>query len=313
MARRVFFSFHYDDVNRVNVVRKSDQFKRRYEPAARFQDKSLWEKTKKQGSRAIKQMINGALEGSSVTCVLIGQHTWKRPWVRYEILKSLARGNGILAVHIHDIGFDPRTCRDDLARFLQNLPPVNAPRALYAGQPSLDSFFPLLPAKSSSEQNSGFSALVAELLAQPSPPPTGPRPLTDVLGDLYRQQPTLGSLFPLGPVNRSTEQSSEFAALVAEVLAQPSPPSPGPNPLAFLGYVVDPRRRTLWLYEVGPDTKWHLHPELSSFSTDTVSWLPRSKVSDNLQNVFRVHDWKRDNGFSSFPTWIEEAARQVGR
>ena len=98
MARRVFFSFHYDDVIRVNVVRNSDQIVRRYERAARFYDKSLWERAKKEGRLAIKRMINKGLQGSSVTCVLVGQHTWQRPWVRYEILKSFARGNGILGV-----------------------------------------------------------------------------------------------------------------------------------------------------------------------------------------------------------------------
>ena len=30
MARRVFFSFHYDDVTRVNVVRNSAQIVRQY-------------------------------------------------------------------------------------------------------------------------------------------------------------------------------------------------------------------------------------------------------------------------------------------
>ncbi|MCK9991697.1 MAG: hypothetical protein Dbin4_00217 [Alphaproteobacteria bacterium] len=107
MARKVFFSFHYDDVSRANVVRKSDTITRQYQMGARFYDKSLWEDAKKQGSLAIKRMIDNALEGSSVTCVLIGQQTWQREWVRYEILKSMARGNGILGVNIHDVGFDP--------------------------------------------------------------------------------------------------------------------------------------------------------------------------------------------------------------
>lgn len=66
MPRRVFFSFHYDDVLRANVVRNSDIVSRQYERAARFHDKSLWEEAKKQGDLAIKRMINGALEGSSV-------------------------------------------------------------------------------------------------------------------------------------------------------------------------------------------------------------------------------------------------------
>ena len=102
MARKVFFSFHYDDVLKTNVVRNSDIVTRQYTGAARFYDKSLWEETKKQGNLAIKRLINKGLDGSSVTCVLVGQNTWSRPWVRYELLKSFERGNGILAVNIHD-------------------------------------------------------------------------------------------------------------------------------------------------------------------------------------------------------------------
>src|SRR5258706_854373 len=99
MARRVFFSFHYDDILAVNVVRMSDVVKTQYDPTSRAVfDKSLWEETKKQGERAIRNMIDGALDGTSVTCALIGQQTWERPWVRYELLKSFERGNGILGI-----------------------------------------------------------------------------------------------------------------------------------------------------------------------------------------------------------------------
>ena len=132
MARRMFFSFHYDDVARANVVRNSDQIIRRYEGTVRFYDKSLWEEAKKQGPLAIKRMINKGLEGSSVTCLLIGQHTWEQPWVRYEILKSLLRGNGILAIHIHDVGFDPKGQGPigKLARLLANQRTARRPSGL---------------------------------------------------------------------------------------------------------------------------------------------------------------------------------------
>ena len=120
MARRVFFSFHYDDMTRVNVVRNSDEIVRQYERAARFRDASLWEQAKKQGRLAIKRMMNGGLHATSVTCVLVGQHTWERPWVRYETLKSFARGNGIVAVQIHDVGFPPGHPNRELARLLAN-------------------------------------------------------------------------------------------------------------------------------------------------------------------------------------------------
>ena len=51
----------------------------------------------------MKRLINGALESTSNTCVLVGSQTYLRPWVRYEIMKSFKRGNHLLAVHINSI------------------------------------------------------------------------------------------------------------------------------------------------------------------------------------------------------------------
>lgn len=103
MARKVFFSFHYDDVIsfRANVVRNHGFFKGNM--VAGFWDNSIWEDTKRTGELALKRLINRALDGTSVTCVLIGSETYKRPWVRYEIFKSIERGNGILGIHINGI------------------------------------------------------------------------------------------------------------------------------------------------------------------------------------------------------------------
>jgi len=104
MAKRVFFSFHYQDVIdfRANVVRNHWMTKPDRE-AAGFFDASIWETAKKTGSMAVKRLINSGLEGTSVTCVLIGSQTYARPWVRYEILKSFRKGNSILAIHINPI------------------------------------------------------------------------------------------------------------------------------------------------------------------------------------------------------------------
>src|SRR2546421_6949870 len=101
--RRVFFSFHYEDVItfRANVVRKHDVTKEVGE--AGFFDASLWETAKTFGKPALKRLINSGLENTSVTCVLIGTETWKRPWVRYEILKSYDRGNVLLGIHINSV------------------------------------------------------------------------------------------------------------------------------------------------------------------------------------------------------------------
>lgn len=102
MARRVFFSFHYErDIWRANVVRNSGLTQE--QEAAGFFDASLWEEAKKKGDEAIKAMIDDALVGTTVTAVLIGAETATRTYVRYEIDQSLARGNGILGVRIHGI------------------------------------------------------------------------------------------------------------------------------------------------------------------------------------------------------------------
>tara|TARA_R110002050_G_scaffold267578_2_gene409275 strand:+ start:1397 stop:1972 length:576 start_codon:yes stop_codon:yes gene_type:complete len=104
MAKRVFFSFHYQDVIdfRVNVVRNHWLLKPDRESAGYF-DASIWEKAKKEGSMALKRLINGAIKNTSNTCVLIGSDTFNRQWVSYEIMKSMESGNNIFAVHINTI------------------------------------------------------------------------------------------------------------------------------------------------------------------------------------------------------------------
>jgi hypothetical protein len=104
MARRVFFSFHYErDIWRANVVRNSWVTQDR--EAAGFWDASLWEEAKKKGDAAIKQMIDDALRNTSVTAVLIGTETASRPYVKYELIQSYNKTprNGMLGVYIHGI------------------------------------------------------------------------------------------------------------------------------------------------------------------------------------------------------------------
>lgn len=104
MAKRVFFSFHYQDVIdfRANVVRNHWMTKPNRDEAGFF-DASIWESAKRQGDASLKALINGALDNTSVTCVLVGSDTHARPWVRYELMKSFLRGNKLLAVHVNSI------------------------------------------------------------------------------------------------------------------------------------------------------------------------------------------------------------------
>lgn len=102
MARRVFFSFHYQrDVWRVNQIRNIHNVIGC--PAAGFQDASLWEEAKRKGDAVIKKLIDDALYNTSVTLVCVGYQTANRKFINYEIDQSIARGNGLVAVQIHHL------------------------------------------------------------------------------------------------------------------------------------------------------------------------------------------------------------------
>jgi len=102
MARRVFFSFHYDeDIWRVNQIRNIGVTKD-WEMMP-FLDAASWEAVKRKGEAAIKAWIDRQLDGTGVTVVLIGKQTAERKYVKYEIQESRRRGNGLLGIHIHGI------------------------------------------------------------------------------------------------------------------------------------------------------------------------------------------------------------------
>ena len=101
MARKVFFSFKYDDVHRAMNVRNSNVIGGVMKSG--FIDKAEFEKVERQGDRAIQNWIDNQLNGTSVTVVLVGANTVKSKWVKYEIEQSIARGNGLLTIDISKI------------------------------------------------------------------------------------------------------------------------------------------------------------------------------------------------------------------
>lgn len=106
MARRTFFSFHYqEDVWRVWNVRKCWATGKDRE-ADGFFDGSVFEASKRESDEALKNFLRDGLKNTSVTCVLAGQHTAARRWVRYEIVRSVLKGNGLLTVDIHGLRND---------------------------------------------------------------------------------------------------------------------------------------------------------------------------------------------------------------
>ena len=101
MARKVFFSFKYEDVSRAMVVRNSWVTKDK--ESAGFIDKAEFEEVKKKGDQAIKNWIDSQLKGTSVTVVLVGEKTCDSKWVKYEIEKSIEKGNGLIGIDISKI------------------------------------------------------------------------------------------------------------------------------------------------------------------------------------------------------------------
>lgn len=101
MARRVFFSFDYSHVWKVNQIRSMTNITGT--AVAGFQDASLWEEAKKKTDKSIKTMIDTALINTSVTVVLVTHGTSTRKFINYEIDQSISRGNGLVAVQIHHL------------------------------------------------------------------------------------------------------------------------------------------------------------------------------------------------------------------
>ncbi|HAT8496548.1 TIR domain-containing protein [Vibrio kanaloae] len=110
MARKVFFSFHYErDVRRVVQVRNSWVIRPGGE-AQPFYDKAEFEEAKRR-SGGIEQWIEDQLKGTSVTVILFGAETYDRKWVRHEIKRSYELKKGILAIDIHRVK-DPQKGAD---------------------------------------------------------------------------------------------------------------------------------------------------------------------------------------------------------
>lgn len=99
MARRCFYSFHYErDASRAAQVRNI-----RVIEGSRPATDNEWETIARGGEAAIKRWIAGQLEGRSCTVVLVGTQTANRPWINYEIVESWNRGLGVVGIRIHGL------------------------------------------------------------------------------------------------------------------------------------------------------------------------------------------------------------------
>lgn len=113
--RKGFFSFHYDDIMRVNNVRNAWKLAHPDREMKRnFYDRSLWETTKRTNPDGLKNLIRRGMEHSSAVCVMVGSGTYLRPWVRYEIARAVVDNRGLLAVHINNLTHVQRRTVDAL-------------------------------------------------------------------------------------------------------------------------------------------------------------------------------------------------------
>ncbi len=99
MARKAFYSFHYDPDNwRASKVRNMGVIEKN--PLA---SSNKWEEIKQEGDDAIKRWINANQKGKSIVIVLIGAKTAGRKWVKYEIEKGWNDDRALLGIHIHNL------------------------------------------------------------------------------------------------------------------------------------------------------------------------------------------------------------------
>lgn len=98
MARKVFFSFHYENDNwRASQVRNIWVVEWN-EPVS----DNDWEKIKWDDER-IKEWINDQLEWRSCAIVLIWKETAWRKWINYEIKESWNKGKWVVWIYIHNL------------------------------------------------------------------------------------------------------------------------------------------------------------------------------------------------------------------
>jgi hypothetical protein len=102
--RKVYFAFRFQDIMRVNNVRKAWCITHPSSEGMRsFYDRSIWGKCKSREDATLMTLMRGGVEHSSAICVLVGTNTWQSRWVKYEIARSVIDGRGLLAVHINGL------------------------------------------------------------------------------------------------------------------------------------------------------------------------------------------------------------------
>ena len=102
MKRQVFFSFQYmKDAWRASQIRNMGVV----EKNSTFSDND-WEEVKYKSDAAIKEWIDDQMRMRSCIVVLVGETTYNRKWVKYEIQRAYELGKGIVGIYVHNLKDD---------------------------------------------------------------------------------------------------------------------------------------------------------------------------------------------------------------
>lgn len=97
--RQVFYSFHYaKDYWRTQMIRNIGMI-----DGSKPVSSNEWEEVKRKGRYAIENWIKSQLSYRTCLIVLVGEETYNREWIRYEIQEAWRRGLGVMAIHIHNL------------------------------------------------------------------------------------------------------------------------------------------------------------------------------------------------------------------
>ena len=97
MARRIFISYHPDDVDQAkgfNLLQWNQNVD------IEFVGRHLISPVDSDNDDYVRSKIREQIYGTSTTVVLIGDRTAESDWVDFEIRESLSRGHGVLGIRI---------------------------------------------------------------------------------------------------------------------------------------------------------------------------------------------------------------------
>ncbi len=99
MPRGVFISFQHDDLDQAKGFallqwNKNIDFN--------FRGRHLLSPVDSENDSYIRQKIREMMRGTSVTVVLIGDHTKDSEWVEFEVQESIARRNAVVGIRLKD-------------------------------------------------------------------------------------------------------------------------------------------------------------------------------------------------------------------